>query len=61
MLTQMRRTVEDIRNDSPCIGVCTLNAEGVCIGCDRHIEDIIKMGNDGILWDIAENIKKGRK
>ena len=56
----MRRTVEDIRNDSPCIGVCTLNAEDICIGCNRHIDEIIQMGNDGILWDIAENNKKGQ-
>ena len=60
MLRQMRRSVEDIRKDSPCIGVCTLNAEDICIGCHRHIEDIMKMGDDGILWDIAENNKKGQ-
>ena len=60
MYRQMRRTVEDIRNDSPCIGVCTLNAESICIGCNRHIDEIIKMGEDGILWDIAENNKKGQ-
>ena len=46
---------------SPCIGVCTLNEQGICIGCNRTIEEIIHMGNHGELWDIAENIKKGRK
>ena len=41
MLIQMRRTVEEIKKDSPCIGVCTLNENDICIGCDRHIGDII--------------------
>ena len=41
MLRQMRRTVEEIKKDSPCIGVCTLNENDICIGCDRHIGDII--------------------
>ena len=41
MLRQMHRTAEDIKNDSPCIGVCTLNENDICIGCDRHIGDII--------------------
>ena len=41
MLRQMNRTIEEIQNDSPCIGVCTLNENDMCIGCDRHIGDII--------------------
>ena len=41
MLRQMRRTVKEIKKDSPCIGVCTLNENDICIGCDRHIGDII--------------------
>ena len=41
MLKQMNRTIEEIQNDSPCIGVCTLNENDICIGCDRHIGDII--------------------
>ncbi len=45
MLMQMRRTKEEIKNDSPCIGTCTLNEEGICIGCDRTIEEIIEAGN----------------
>ena len=48
-------------NKSPCIGVCTMNEQGICIGCKRTIEEIIHMGNHGELWDIAENIKKGKK
>ena len=38
---KMNRTIEEIQNDSPCIGVCTLNENDICIGCDRHIGDII--------------------
>ena len=41
MLKQMNRPIEEIQNDSPCIGVCTLNENDICIGCDRHIGDII--------------------
>ena len=37
----MNRTIEEIKKDSPCIGVCTLNENDICIGCDRHIGDII--------------------
>ena len=25
---------------SPCIDVCSLNEEDVCIGCWRHVEEI---------------------
>ena len=28
------------RIDSPCINVCTLDAQKVCIGCGRTIEEI---------------------
>ena len=27
-------------DDSPCIGMCTLNKDGVCIGCNRTLEEI---------------------
>ena len=46
MLRQLRRTTKDIKNDSPCIGVCTLNEENICIGCNRHIDEIIQRGNN---------------
>jgi predicted Fe-S protein YdhL (DUF1289 family) len=42
----MNRTAKEIKEDSPCIGVCTLNEENICIGCDRHIDEIIDMGSD---------------
>jgi uncharacterized protein len=28
------------RVESPCINVCTLNAQRVCIGCGRTIDEI---------------------
>jgi len=41
----MSRTVEDIKEDSPCVGICTLNEENICIGCNRHIDEIIEKGS----------------
>ena len=28
------------KDDSPCIGICTLNKDGVCIGCERTLQEI---------------------
>lgn len=25
---------------SPCIGVCRLSEQGVCVGCYRHVDEI---------------------
>lgn len=44
MYTQMRRTVKQIKEDTPCIGVCTLNEDSICIGCNRTINEIIEAG-----------------
>jgi uncharacterized protein len=52
MYSQLRRTRKQIREDSPCIGTCTLNEDNICIGCGRHIDEIIKRG-------IAEEPLKG--
>jgi predicted Fe-S protein YdhL (DUF1289 family) len=31
----------DIWEDvSPCVGICTLNENDICIGCNRHIDEI---------------------
>ena len=40
MLRQMRRSIAEIQEDSPCIGTCTLDEDDVCVGCWRHIDDI---------------------
>ena len=37
VLVQLELMAED---DSPCIGVCTLNKDGVCIGCERTLQEI---------------------
>jgi predicted Fe-S protein YdhL (DUF1289 family) len=37
------------RVESPCINVCTLDAQKVCIGCGRTIEEIAvwsRLGDD---------------
>ena len=41
----MKRTKEDIKTDSPCIGICTMDEDEVCIGCHRHIDEIIEAGS----------------
>jgi predicted Fe-S protein YdhL (DUF1289 family) len=30
--------------ESPCVGVCKLDARDVCIGCGRHIDEIAAAG-----------------
>ena len=44
---------------SPCIGVCELDNAGVCIGCNRTIDEIMEagryaplMGSDGNTWEM---------
>lgn len=27
---------------SPCVGVCKVDSDFICIGCGRHIEDIMR-------------------
>ena len=44
MLEQMRRTNKEILEDTPCVGTCTLNENNICIGCNRHIDEIIERG-----------------
>ena len=56
---------------SPCIGVCELDNAGVCIGCNRTIDEIMEagryapvMGSDGNVWEmrnISEKAKKNMK
>jgi len=29
---------------SPCVGVCQLDVRNVCIGCGRHIDEIVAAG-----------------
>ena len=44
MLEQLRRTNKEIQEDTPCVGTCTLNEDNICIGCNRHIDEIIERG-----------------
>ncbi len=46
MYEQLRRTSKEIKNDTPCIGICTLNENKICIGCNRHIDEIIQRGRE---------------
>ena len=45
-VVEIYRTKEEIKNDSPCIGKCKLNEDNICIGCNRHIDEIIKKGEE---------------
>ena len=29
---------------SPCIDICTLDRDEVCIGCGRHIDEVVAWG-----------------
>lgn len=33
-------------DDSPCIGVCVLNKQEVCVGCWRTLAEIVDYGKD---------------
>tara|TARA_B100000424_G_scaffold227849_1_gene188802 strand:+ start:5056 stop:5241 length:186 start_codon:yes stop_codon:yes gene_type:complete len=61
----LSRTKEQVSKDTPCIGICTLNEQDVCIGCNRHIDEIVQAGNADEIplesHDIPNipNIKKG--
>ena len=43
---------DDIEKDTPCIGVCILNKNDICIGCGRHIDEITSMGE---IYDSRSN------
>ena len=46
IIGQIHSAKEEIENDSPCIGKCKLNEDNICIGCNRHIDEIIKKGEE---------------
>ena len=33
-------------NKSPCVGVCQLDKNKICLGCKRSIEEIMKAFNE---------------
>jgi uncharacterized protein len=54
------------RVESPCINVCTLDAQKVCIGCGRTIEEIAvwsRLDDDErrAVCERAEGRKQGRQ
>ena len=59
MLYPMSRTTEEIAADSPCIGTCILDLNNICVGCGRHIEEIMKAGLKITDRDMADKAKKG--
>jgi len=43
--------MDEKEKKSPCIKVCKLNEQKVCIGCGRHIDEIIAAGKARKLND----------
>ena len=46
--------------ESPCVACCRLNADKICVGCYRHISEIVDWSrrtdeqNSAILQQVAE-------
>jgi iron complex transport system substrate-binding protein len=38
---------------SPCVGICRLDADGICIGCDRSVEEIAH-------WTVSDDTERLR-
>lgn len=36
----------DKKNESPCIGVCLLDENDVCVGCNRTVFEIFNAGHE---------------
>lgn len=52
--------------ESPCVACCRLNAEKVCVGCYRHITEIVDWNrrtdeqNTAILQQVAERKRQAQ-
>ena len=46
MLRQLARSKEEVEADEKCIGTCTINEDGICIGCHRREEEILNTKNN---------------
>ena len=46
--------------DAPCIGICTLNEDDICIGCGRTVQEIHEAYLDSIS-DLKRIMKKEKK
>ena len=46
--------------DDPCIGICTLNEDDICIGCGRTVQEIHEAYLDSI-GDLKRIMKKEKK
>ena len=45
---------------SPCINICTLDDENVCMGCLRRLEEIIAWGtmSGEEQWALVEDLRR---
>jgi uncharacterized protein len=48
---------------SPCVGHCTLDSESVCLGCGRHINEIMAWPavSDAVRQDIRQRAEARRR
>lgn len=45
------RPQADARPESPCVGLCQLDAARICLGCGRHIDEVVE-------WSFADDGRK---
>ena len=45
---------------SPCVNICTLDEENVCMGCLRRLEEIIAWGtmSGEEQWALVEDLRR---
>lgn len=59
---QVKSSIKNI--SSPCVNNCCLNPENLCVGCLRHIDEILRWGNASndekrnILQQVEERKRK---
>lgn len=48
---------------SPCIKICALDAQGVCVGCLRTLDEIARWGsmNADQQWEVIAALEKRRQ
>ena len=48
---------------SPCINVCTLDPDGVCMGCLRRVDEIARWGRMSAVeqWAVLARLEQRRR
>jgi len=53
----MTQPFAPLRVNSPCINVCALDDANVCVGCGRHMDDIVSWTNMTPLQRHEANVR----